>query len=387
MTRARTTAALAVAALTVPVALTAAPVQATPGDTAWRADLSVVDGDDVNVVHHGGALTLRDPDVRVEGGSHGYLLLAERVLGGPVNRVSASTDGAAEVDVRGKVSDLDWTEWTPAGGVLPQAVTTVQVRVTLTGKGARVSRVDLVADSVARTRAATGPLTYRVFATREGLVGGTTANGHVIKSRDHFVALPSRRGLAPRDTGDYTVRVCRTDDSRCEYAPVWDVGPWNTKDDYWNPSSEREMWQDLPQGTPEAQAAYLDGYNDGRDEFDRTVANPAGIDLADGTFWDGLGMSDNDWVTVSYLWTGSGPTGVVSTAGEPLNVRESASTSAPLKGLAANKAKVIVECHVVGETVTGPLGTSDIWDRIGPDHYVSDTYLMTDSEEPVAPLC
>lgn len=57
--------------------------------------------------------------------------------------------------------------------------------------------------------------TFRVFATREGLVGGTTANGHIIRSRDHFVALPSRRSLAPRDAGDYMVKVC-TDNGRCE---------------------------------------------------------------------------------------------------------------------------------------------------------------------------
>jgi hypothetical protein len=32
------------------------------------------------------------------------------------------------------------------------------------------------------------------------------------------------------------------------------------------------------------------------------VLNPAGIDLADGAFWDGLGMTDNDWVDVNLLW-------------------------------------------------------------------------------------
>ena len=31
--------------------------------------------------------------------------------------------------------------------------------------------------------------------------------------------------------------------------------------------------------------------------------NPAGIDLADGTFWDDLGMVDNDWVEVRFDWT------------------------------------------------------------------------------------
>jgi hypothetical protein len=151
-------------------------------------------------------------------------------------------------------------------------------------------------------RLSDSPKTHRVFATREGLVGRTTANGHVITARDHFVALPSRRGLSPKGSNQYSVRVC-ADNGRCETAPVWDVGPWNTRDDYWNPSTVRQSWSDLPQGTPQAQAAYETGYNGGRDQFGRKVANPAGIDLADGTFWDGLGLTNNAWVTVTYLWT------------------------------------------------------------------------------------
>jgi peptidoglycan hydrolase-like protein with peptidoglycan-binding domain len=148
---------------------------------------------------------------------------------------------------------------------------------------------------------------YRVFATREGLVGSTTANGHVIVAHDHFVALPSRRGLSAKGTTTYSVRVCNPGNGRCVTTPVWDVGPWNTKDDYWNAPSVRQSWTDLPQGKPEAQAAYQDGYHGGKDEFGRTVGNPAGIDLADGVYED-LGMTNNGWVSVAYLWTG-GSTG------------------------------------------------------------------------------
>ncbi|HET6290418.1 MAG TPA: hypothetical protein VFG15_27185 [Amycolatopsis sp.] len=395
-------AVLAVGAVT---ALAAGPAHAAP-EGSWRADLSTVDDDDVNVRSDGGVLSLenaawhRKPDSI---GSQGYLLLAEQELGKPVNRVSAQVAADApkgtevEVDVRGKLNSRDWTEWTPTEGGAAQlsaSVSTVQVRIGLRtvtdGVTAKVSDVTLQGDlgpQVNAIGAAAAPLTSKVYGTREGLTGRTTANGHVIKSRDHFVALPSGRGLAPKNTGNYTVRVCRTDNSRCEYAPVWDVGPWNTKDDYWNPSATRQMWKNLPQGKPEAQAAYQDGYNGGKDEFGRKVANPAGIDLADGTFWDGLKMTDNGWVNVSYLWTGSGPTGVVSTAGDPMNVRASASTSAAIKGLAANYAKVTIECYVEGETVTGKFGTSNVWDRIGPGHYISDTYLQTGSDLPVAPKC
>lgn len=163
--------------------------------------------------------------------------------------------------------------------------------------------------------------TYRVFATREGLVGETTANGHEIQERDHFVALPSEKALTCDGCHGKEVEVCNPANGRCAVEPVWDVGPWNTEDDYWNPSQDRERFADLPRGTPEAEAAYQDDYNekacedpntgetrvDGADQFDRCVLNPAGIDLADGTFWDDLGMDGNGWVDVTYLWVGGGP--------------------------------------------------------------------------------
>jgi hypothetical protein len=142
--------------------------------------------------------------------------------------------------------------------------------------------------------------TRMIFATREGLVGGTTANGHVIVTNDHFVALPSRRALSTNFGHEREVRV--TYQGRTTIAPVWDIGPWNTHDDYWNPSQIRETFRDLPRGKPEAEAANLDGYNDGRDERGRIVVTPAGIDLADGTFRLDLALPTNDWVEVEYLW-------------------------------------------------------------------------------------
>jgi hypothetical protein len=217
------------------------------------------------------------------------------------------------VEVRGHTADDRWTEWNEIDrsgtAALSAPVLGLQFRVTLTGEATVVSALAVEASQDSGVQAAAdGPsvqaLTYRVFATREGLVGRTTANGHVITNRDHFVALPSRRGLNVKaGTRAYQVQVCYPRTGRCETAPVWDVGPWNTKDDYWNPSSSRQMWNNLPRGKPEAQAARLEGYNGGRDQFGRTVLNPAGIDLADGTFWDGLGMNNNDWVNVTFLWT------------------------------------------------------------------------------------
>lgn len=63
---------------------------------------------------------------------------------------------------------------------------------------------------------------------------------------------------------------------------VKDVGLWNEDDNYWNTSdgqNPRRLFKDLPLGMLEAEAAYYDNYNNGKDQFGRTVTNPAGIDL------------------------------------------------------------------------------------------------------------
>ncbi|WP_344631334.1 hypothetical protein [Streptomyces glaucosporus] len=319
-------------------ALTAAP----PADTAaepvhtWTADLTVVDADDTGVRHTDGALRTTgaeplDGSARA-GGGHGVQVLAPHALDRPADRVwaepAADVPGGAAitVEVRGRDGGADpWTEWREAGddettaALLPRAVTEVEVRLTLTDATGRlaVRGLELSADTdpdAPRETAAAAAYTARVFATREGLVGHTTANGHVIRPDDHFVALPSRRGLSRKGGREYSVRVCGP--VRCETAPVWDVGPWNIRDDYWNPSSVRETFRDLPRGRPQAQAAYQDGHNGGRDGFGRRVLNPAGIDLADGTFHN-VGLRDNGWVTVTFLWTTrSAPASAGDTAGD-----------------------------------------------------------------------
>src|SRR5688572_23046719 len=73
-------------------------------------------------------------------------------------------------------------------------------------------------------------VTYRVYATREGLVGGTTANGHVIVSRDRFCALPSGRTLNAKGAYTYAVSIRNPQNGRvASNVPQWDIGPWNIK--------------------------------------------------------------------------------------------------------------------------------------------------------------
>lgn len=382
-----------------------------PEPIRWRIDPGQARGVYVNATARNGSVRIQDTGTEFAnarpGRTSGSVTFQPRSLDSAVSRVRAAPDArvpagsSVRAEVRGMLrgdGHRRWSEWRVAapGGpaVLPERVQRLQVRLTLSasrgGAGPVVSRVSLSADTVATMRKAPHgkPRTYTVFATREGLTGRTTANGHVIQPRDHFVALPSTRALSPRDTGDYSVRVCSPGTGRCAFAPVWDTGPWNVGDDYWNPASVRENWTDLPQGRPQAQAAYEDGYNDGNDGSGRRVLNPAGIDLADGTFWDALGLGDNGWVEVTYLWTGSYPaTGRISTASGPLRLRAAPSTDSAVSGLAGRYATVPIYCQVRGEPVSGSHGRSDIWNKVGPGMYVSDAFTATGSDGRVARRC
>ncbi|MFJ6907174.1 hypothetical protein [Streptomyces griseoluteus] len=394
---------------TAPAAGAADAPRAATGAVSWRPDLSHPGSDDVNVRWSDGALRVRDGSLSPAslGRDRGYAsaVLESHHVGRPVNRVTVDLDAAVPsgtsvvVDVRGRAAGGAWTEWRQAtGGVpaeLPGLVDDVQARLTLWtaggGTAPAVERLTLSADdggtAAARPLAAASAFSARVFATREGLVGGTTANGHVIRSNDHFVALPSRRALSPNGSGQYSVQVCGP--ARCETAPVWDVGPWNTHDDYWNPSTQREQWRDLARGVPEAQAAYQNGYNGGRDEFGRQVANPAGIDLADGTFYN-IGLSNNGWVTVTYLWTdGGGDTKSFPTWGTDVSVRQQATTTSARVATLPGPTTVRVRCQVHGQLVNYDGYSNDAWSYL-PDYggYISNIFIdVPDAWLPGVPTC
>lgn len=143
-----------------------------------------------------------------------------------------------------------------------------------------------------------GGATWRIYGYQEGLVGHTTANGHVIQPEDFFVALPCFCALSSNGGNEFQVRL--EYNGKSVTVPVWDVGPWNVSDNYWDPPEERE-WQGLPQGMPMATAAYFQNYNNGLDGWDRKVTSPGGIDIGDGAF-HALGMTGSDWVDVTFMW-------------------------------------------------------------------------------------
>ncbi|MFK4064975.1 SH3 domain-containing protein [Streptomyces sp. NPDC029674] len=70
-----------------------------------------------------------------------------------------------------------------------------------------------------------------------------------------------------------------------------------------------------------------------------------------------------------------------------VNVRSGPGTSYGKVGRLRAGARVTIACQKPGETVTGPTGTSNLWDRIGSGRYVSDTYVRTGSDGYVAPRC
>ncbi len=144
-------------------------------------------------------------------------------------------------------------------------------------------------------------LTYEVFATQ---YDANTA--YEVAIPDAYVKFANLGwGNEPGYPGsNYEVRLQLNNYD----ITVWigDVGPWNIDDNYWNdlnPPRPRRMWTDLPQGKPESEAAYYDGYNGGLDQYARTVTNPSALDMSFDVATDlGLAYLANDWVTVTWQW-------------------------------------------------------------------------------------
>jgi len=114
-----------------------------------------------------------------------------------------------------------------------------------------------------------------VKATREGLVGQTTASGYVIDPLMPFVALPSHKALRR------FVRVTNPANGASVLAIVLDVGPWNTADDRYVFEGAR----------PQAES--------GKDSYGR-LTNRAGIDLGEAV-WKALRLADNADVEWEFL--------------------------------------------------------------------------------------
>jgi len=196
---------------------------------------------------------------------------------------------------------------------------------------------------------------YNVYATREGLVGGTTSSGHRIVTDDYFVSLPACTttncpggpywGNMTNCGNKCYVKVVNPQTNSCRVEPILDTGPWFRVDDWWNPTSTRYLnalasnLNTLAQGYTGADAARngldvgygVSGNGIGHDDTGtsagrpiREVGNRSAIDLADGTWKDLRLTSDGTGsrVTVHMLWqTGADPAAQAQACGHPLNQR------------------------------------------------------------------
>ncbi|MFG2490090.1 peptidase [Streptomyces caniferus] len=73
--------------------------------------------------------------------------------------------------------------------------------------------------------------------------------------------------------------------------------------------------------------------------------------------------------------------------GYRVKVRQGPGTGYPVVRQLPEGARIQIRCQRHGQSVSGPYGTSALWDSIGPGQYVSDAYVRTGSSGMVAPRC
>jgi hypothetical protein len=165
-------------------------------------------------------------------------------------------------------------------------------------------------------------VTYRVFATRYDPNTPGSVEVAVPDKCVKFAALgQSTTGCPPGYFPGLDYRVIVTRDNGASMAiPVKDTGPWNIDDNYWdlpNGTRPRRLFQDLPRGLPESQAAHDNGYNTvpncknldqtpsghagGADQFGRCVLNDSAVDISTAAAQQ-LGFSGAEFVTATFLW-------------------------------------------------------------------------------------
>jgi hypothetical protein len=251
---------------------------------------------------------------------YGFYIAPPQRLDQPLSHVRATYEATAPlgsavaVDLRGSPDGKRWLPWEVAlatGDVVAfnRPVQLIQFRVRLFGNTESLPSIADVAFDAEKppadyqSTAETIAPTWRIRATRQGMIGGRTANGHIITPRDRFVSLPSWSVLSSKGGHEYQVRLSYN--GRSSVVPVYDVGPYNTRDDYWD--YERDKFQDLPRGWPEDHAAYYEGYNGGYGDKGY-VRFPTAVDVGDGAWWDDLGIvGDQAELEITFLWMGRDP--------------------------------------------------------------------------------
>jgi hypothetical protein len=186
-------------------------------------------------------------------------------------RIVAANDGLPQEEIEEKIAASDYEEETEAAiADTKSGIEALLPEDDATDFGAWVdeqwAQEQEEYRAEARAASARGKRCNTIYAS---WYESNTQNGN-----NYEVALPHEK---IKFAGGYRVRVRH--DGRTASVPVKEVGPWNIKDNYWAQRKQRSRWRNLPRCKPEAEAAYFDNYNKGKDQFGREVTNPAGIDL------------------------------------------------------------------------------------------------------------
>ncbi|MET9520440.1 SH3 domain-containing protein [Streptomyces sp. NPDC002994] len=73
--------------------------------------------------------------------------------------------------------------------------------------------------------------------------------------------------------------------------------------------------------------------------------------------------------------------------GYRVNVRSGPGTNYRIVKVLPYGARVPINCQKPGERITGPYGTTNLWDNIANGQFVADAYINTGSDGYVAPRC
>ncbi|MGW2716440.1 SH3 domain-containing protein [Streptomyces sp. NPDC001492] len=101
---------------------------------------------------------------------------------------------------------------------------------------------------------------------------------------------------------------------------------------------------------------------------------------------DAAGRDEQEAVTTAAAATASVHYYSVA-PGVRLNVRSGPGTQYSIVRILPEGAKVPIYCQTPGTWVSGPYGTSNLWDNIDDNQFVSDAYVLTGSDGYVAPHC
>ncbi|MFF7180294.1 SH3 domain-containing protein [Streptomyces sp. NPDC008121] len=73
--------------------------------------------------------------------------------------------------------------------------------------------------------------------------------------------------------------------------------------------------------------------------------------------------------------------------GYRVNVRSGPGTQFRLVRTLAPDVRVAIYCQTPGEQISGPYGTTNIWDNIASGEFISDAYVKTGTDGYVARRC